>query len=359
VTSKSTAQQGPIPAQFCLDLAIRPGNAQDFDLWRFGLSPLYAMDAYDRTARAAFHCTMTSYQFADVAISYSSSSPATFVRNGRTIAHSGIDTICVLIYATGGGELDAAGRLVEIQPGDVCILDQTRPNTVRARADFSDLSFIIPRALIEPLIPNLDSLHGLILKRSDPLARMLTIHLQSLFREAPSLRLQDARAATHGTVALIAAFAGASSNSGEGARQAAAFTALQAVRRTIEEHLESPGLGPEFLSQKLGMSRATLYRLFEPIGGVREYIRQRRLTRAYQRITDRTRAPARIGTIAAECGFTSNAVFSRTFRDAYGMSPNDVRRAWDRGERTAPGLPQDNPFVAMNRWLIGMEAAGR
>jgi AraC-like DNA-binding protein len=73
------------------------------------------------------------------------------------------------------------------------------------------------------------------------------------------------------------------------------------------------------------MSRATLYRVFEQLGGVRRYIQQRRLKGAYQRLTDPVHASERIGTIAAGFGFGNDSAFSRAFRETYGMSPTNLR----------------------------------
>ncbi len=97
------------------------------------------------------------------------------------------------------------------------------------------------------------------------------------------------------------------------------------MRRLIEANVPEPDLGPEFLCQRLGMSRAKLYRLFKPIGGVGAYIQQRRLTRAYHALTDPAQAHLYVGMIATRCGFGSASVFSRAFRQAFGLSPTDLR----------------------------------
>lgn len=358
--AKPTAQRGPAPAGFRLDLSVTPGNAQEFELWRSGISPMFMVDALDRRARDSYWINLITYQFGDLAICAGTSSAGIYERTTRTIARSGLDHICIITYAAGGCQFDREGRAIEIHPGDVCILDLTRRSALRL-PDCQDISVVMPRALLEPLIPDLDSLHGLILKRSTPLATMLVNHLWSLFREAPSLGIQDARAAVRGTTALIAAFVSArTSRRKDVVAHTAAVASLYASRQTIEANLANPDLGPEFLSRHVGVSRATLYRLFEPIGGVREYIQQRRLMRAYQMITDPANARERIGTISARCGFGSDAVFSRAFREAYGLSPTDMRRATGQaGAADDLDLSSESTFMTMNRWLIGMDAAGR
>lgn len=140
------------------------------------------------------------------------------------------------------------------------VLDMTRQSSLRAPR-YRSLSLVLPRALLAPLVADLDALHGRILQRSTALNAMLTRHLRALYDEAPGLAAKDAGAAAHGTAALVAAFAGASVHGRGMIEQASAGTSLQAARRLIEANVPEPDLGPEFLCQRLGMSRAKLYRL--------------------------------------------------------------------------------------------------
>ncbi|MBE1208478.1 helix-turn-helix domain-containing protein [Aminobacter carboxidus] len=341
-----------------LDISVRAGNARDFDLLRLGMSPLYEMDAADAQARAAFAAEMTSYHFADIAIASGWASAASFERSPLTIARGGLDNICLLVYAEGGCGLSVEGRSSEVHAGDVCILDMTRQSSLRA-PHYSSLSLVLPRALLAPLVVDLDALHGRILQRSSALNAMLARHLRALYDQAPVLASKDAGAAAHGTAALVAAFAGASAQGREMIEQASAGTSLQAARRLIEANVPEPDLGPEFLCQRLGMSRAKLYRLFEPIGGVGAYIQQRRLTRAYHALTDPAQAHLYVGVIATRCGFGSASVFSRAFRQAFGLSPTDLRASHHQFDADNTNHTDDNAFTSMRRQLLGMGAGRR
>jgi AraC-like DNA-binding protein len=75
------------------------------------------------------------------------------------------------------------------------------------------------------------------------------------------------------------------------------------ISRFIEANLVSRDLSVAKISSTFGLSRATLYRLFEPVGGVACYIRSRRLVRA-RNDPDRTDCLA---------GFQSIAAFNRAF----------------------------------------------
>ena len=354
--SPETQRRGTLPAPFRLSLSVTPGNAREFELWRSGHAPLYAMDAADTRARPSFGSQMTGYIFGDIGIASDHSSAAMFERTAQTIARSGIDNISLVVYLEGGCGLDIEGRAAELDVGDVCILDMTRRQALRV-PDHKNLSIVLPRALLAPHVADIDGLHGLILRRSTPLNMMLVSHMQTFFAEAPTLGLSEARAAGRATAALVAAFAGPSADGRHTIAQGAAAASLQAARRTIEANLHDPELGPDFVCRQLGMSRAKLYRLFEPIGGVSHFIAQRRITSAYQAITDPAHARERVGAIAARCGFSNASVFSRAFRQAFGMSPAELRDAVGRTETADIGLAGDSAFETMRRWLLGLDAA--
>jgi hypothetical protein len=203
---RSNRAHARTPNQFRLDVSVTPGNAREFDLWRSGMAPLFAMDSADSEARSSFGAQMTSYQFADVAIASGQASAATFERTAPLIARSGIDNIAVLVYTKGGCALDVEGRAAEVRAGDICFLDLSRPVNLRA-PDYESLTLILPRAALAPSLADLDGLHGQVLQKSNPLNTILVNHLRTLFAQAPSLSAADGRAAAKGTAALIAAFA--------------------------------------------------------------------------------------------------------------------------------------------------------
>jgi AraC-like DNA-binding protein len=347
--------RGRTPSQFRADLWVTRGNAREFELWRDGLRPLFAMDALDAASLSSFTVEATSYQFSDVAIVSGRSSAALFQRAPLTIARGGHDHICVLVYTEGGCSLDVEGRATTVQAGDICFLDLSRPVTLRM-PDYASLTLILPRATLEPYVADLDALHGRILRKSHPLNAMLVSHLQALFAQAPSLNAADGAIAAKGTAALIAAFAGASDDGRDVIARSNSAATLRAFRQHIEKHLGDLDLGPESLCHRFGVSRATLFRAFEPMGGVRRYILQRRLARARRLIVDPAAAHRRVGSIALQCGFGNTSVFSRAFQRAFGLSPTDMRAAQESGELSEAAFSGDEGFASMGRWLLGLES---
>ncbi len=112
----------------------------------------------------------------------------------------------------------------------------------------------------------------------------------------------------------------------------AAMTAL--ISRYIESHLEQWDLDVSYLLREFGVSRSSLYRMFEDKGGVRQYISDRRLFRAVADITRQPVARGEISRISEKWGFSSNANFSRAVKRRFGVAPGALL-----GPLTADRMP--------------------
>ena len=113
----------------------------------------------------------------------------------------------------------------------------------------------------------------------------------------------------------------------------------------IEEHLEED-IKIEALADAAALSPFYFQRLFKRLvhKPVQEYIKLRRLAKAADALQDTER---RILDVAMDYGFSSHANFTRAFKDAYAITPEEYRR-------TLPMLNTfDRPEVSANYVLIG------
>jgi len=111
---------------------------------------------------------------------------------------------------------------------------------------------------------------------------------------------------------------------------------LERVRQAVRRHLKSSSLCPSALCTMVGISRSELYRLFEHVGGVSNYIQRQRLLAANSTLCDPENAQS-IQSISADFCFTDASTFSRAFKREFGQSPSDVRAA------AACGIPIPAP----------------
>lgn len=100
---------------------------------------------------------------------------------------------------------------------------------------------------------------------------------------------------------------------------------MRRIRRFIDANLDDPFLGPEALCRQFGLSRASLYRLFAPLGGVREHIQGRRLRRAFDALTDPSLGHLSLSQVVESHGFAAWSSFSRAFKARFGLTPGEAR----------------------------------
>jgi AraC-like DNA-binding protein len=195
------------------------------------------------------------------------------------------------------------------------------------------LSLFVPPSIVDEELDGA-SIHGRIVEHGSPLTGLVVDHMAALAREIPTLDPADANEALHaGAQLLVAAFSKEARLTG--ASRAALQTAVMGqVRRYVEANLHQSGLTPTSVVDALQLKRATIYRWFEHEGGLGAYIRNRRLREAADELV---RFPhLQVAEIAYGLGFQSASDFTRAFRRAFDMTPQDMRaRALDLRLRNA------------------------
>lgn len=135
---------------------------------------------------------------------------------------------------------------------------------------------------------------------------------------------EEARQSLEPTLALLANALNGGVDTMDGAASVA-LSLLSRARLVIEQNLQG-SITVDDLCRELALSRATLYRLFEPMGGVRAYLQERRLRRSAEDLTSPLHSKRHIYEIAFDWGFGSEAHFSRAFKRRFGVSPSDARQ---------------------------------
>lgn len=97
------------------------------------------------------------------------------------------------------------------------------------------------------------------------------------------------------------------------------------IRNYIETQLASRDLGPDRIASACAISRATLYRLTEPDGGVASFVRKVRLEQLERLLANGSRE--RLAELAQRLGFADECHMSRQFRTVTGVSPGRYRTA--------------------------------
>ncbi|WP_431858156.1 helix-turn-helix domain-containing protein [Azospirillum sp.] len=313
---------GALPVHRFDSGAMAPEEA--FWIWRDQMSPAFDVSVSDGAAVRTFRGSLEAYHLGSVLLTHCASVTQTFSRTPHVIARSGIDHYMVQLMLEGEFAGTMGQREVTVHRGDVCVIDLAQPLATVDRT-FANLTLCIPREMLAPLLPAPDALHGLVIPGHSAVGALLGGHIRSLHAAAEGLSARDALAVARGSAGFVAGCLGPKLDALDLVRPEMHAARLNAIKRCIEDNLADPEFGAADICRTFGMSRPTLYRLFEPMGGVSAYILQRRLARSMAELVSAGQRQ-RIADIAYKWGFGSETSFSRAFRTAFGLSPRDARQ---------------------------------
>jgi AraC-like DNA-binding protein len=321
--------------------------AQDrFDVWRRGVAAFDVARSADATG--PFHAKVDAWTLDGMAITSGRQSAACFVRT-HDMAHADAhDGYLFVFLRDGSWSGDADGVSLIAGPGELIALDLTRPMTADT-TDVDCVTMLVARSAIEAAMPEPPAVHGHVVEGAA--GRLLAEHLLSLVHHLPAIDEKAAPAVIQATVSLIAASLASIGTSSE---PRSAASVRHKARVYVNQNLTSGDLSAATISRKLAIGRSALYRAFAPLGGVRAYLRKRRLEAAHALLID-PKEQRSITEIAYAFHFASTSHFSRAFRSRFGYSPRQARQG-------AGQLPKANLVTADNgdpavlgNWVRGLK----
>ncbi|WP_426435849.1 helix-turn-helix transcriptional regulator [Bradyrhizobium genosp. P] len=268
-----------------------------------------------------------------------SDSATTGVRYERTAAHVALGSVNVYQIAecTEGEMVFSSSRLeLTLRPGDIFLVDMAQSSRTilvegtnrrcRVRA------LVVPRSVLSQRLAHPDSATGLLYRNDrrtmSPLARQYAdIWRWAENEEGDPAFLIDAIGD------LIADAVGSVADTEGDVERTDRRLFLAMIKRYIETHLESKPLAVEDLYDRFGISRASLYRMFKPEGGLAGYVQDQRLNLAMRRLAQPDGQKTRLLDLAIDLHFSSDSTFVRAFRRKFGLTPGELRgksQAWLR-----------------------------
>jgi len=269
--------------------------------------------------------------------------PQAFVRDAQRIA-STPDHILLHLYMSGGFNGMISGEQASIGPGTVAVIDLA--HEVRTRAFASNtLSLIVPRAMLPGVAP------GTLRPRLDPLRNeLLAAHMRSLQERSTQISEHEVAGTVSDTADFLRRLLIQPDFTSRTPRDVD-DDLLSLAEAAIRDNLAIGKLSPDFLAEKLGISRASLYRVFASRGGIMRYVQERRLIAVRAALSDPLET-RKLSRIASDLGFNSEAHFSRAFRQRFATTASEYRRM----QLEASAQTQLTSPEVVNRWWVDVVA---
>ncbi|WP_299769691.1 AraC family transcriptional regulator [uncultured Tateyamaria sp.] len=162
----------------------------------------------------------------------------------------------------------------------------------------------------------------IVFKSNSPVARILNATLCSTFDIIDDATASEARALCESFTGLVRSIID-KCHGGLSRREVFERARGAALRSFINDHLCDSDLTIDLICSAFGASRATVYREFEPVGGIARYVKRQRLQRAMLDLAMTAGARGVISEVARKYGFQETSSFTRAFRDQFGAAPSD------------------------------------
>ena len=192
--------------------------------------------------------------------------------------------------------------------------------------------FLPHSAVVAPLRPEI----------SDNAGEFLADYLTLLHRNLAHLTQSNVSGVVEATTHMVAATLVPSHEKlAEAQAPIDAVITTRAIR-AIEARLGDPELTPDQLCRNVGVSRSRLYRIFEPAGGISNYIRRKRLLETRRALADSADGRS-VSNIAESVGFMDPSTYSRMFKREFGLSPKEARALGWQGVQHSSWLSIEQP----------------
>ena len=327
----ASAQAAGVPhAVFSVDGV---GARERYDIWHDSIACIFDVDAKADVRKGDFNAEVDAHMLGSVMLARTSSRNQLWRRTPEVMARDGMDHFMIQLFERGDMRWSTPTGDRTLPENGLVVFDLARPMT-SITEDFTNLSLIVPRQMLEPQLKAAGAQHLRTLDGREPMVALLRDHMVSLKRLAHQMTGAQAGEIAPSTVGLAAACLNGALDDRPEQSSGLATAQLARLRRLIEANLSNPELSAAWVARHGGVSRSKLYALFEPFDGVATYIRERRLRRALLQLAGRPDAPPQISRVAANAGYASEAAFTRAFTARYGVTPSEVRRSGHVADNT-------------------------
>jgi AraC-like DNA-binding protein len=232
---------------------------------------------------------------------------------------------CLIIQIEGQARMSQAGREALLSPGDLTLIDGTRPASFVYHQRYRQLAVQLPHRSVTRRF-GIDLPTARLLPGSNTVPSMVREMTLALYRGATTLPGQQGAQLGDTLIDLLGMALDQHSpdeNLLQGGRRE---DQVAAIKLYVHNNLSDPLLDPPAIARAHNISLRHLHRLFaDTQSSVSEWILRCRLERCFADLADPKLRHRTIGDVALNWGFNSFSHFSRTFKDAYGMTPRDCR----------------------------------
>lgn len=296
------------------------------DAWQDALSRSYREWQVPQRLPATFYARVKQHDFAGSGIVETVCDPCIGQRTRRLLGHDDELYVGVQLTTAGRERFQIGDSGVEVTSGDLVVWTTDQAVQFEVVERLHKVTLMIPWSLMRERLPERKRppSGGKIESRSG-VGSLLAVHLLALSNQIGTLDQNVQESVSRSTLELLGIAL-------SGLQPSADFDASAAMLRRVQDfilrHLHEEDLNPTHIAEANHISLRYLHMLFQRSDmTVSGYILNSRLHACKHALTDPAFQRLQISEIAFRWGFNSVSHFCRTFKERYGTSPGDARRA--------------------------------
>lgn len=255
----------------------------------------------------------------------------TVMRTPGLIGAGGAGYYKLNLQLDGNGLLMQDGRETLMRPGDLAIYDTERPYTLTFDEDFRTLVLMFPQHLLGLSPDDVAELTAVRMGKGQRLGEAVAPFVAQIGNMLPTLEGPIGYRLAMNVVDLLSTLLADEVYARPDHTADGNVRLLRRIQHHIDANLANPNLAPPAIATAHYISTRTLHQLFADSGHtVGGWIRERRLERCRRDLIDPLHANVPVGAIGARWGLPDAAHFSRIFRNTFGASPTQYRKAQEQ-----------------------------
>lgn len=320
--NKPIVKDTPVLSPLHFSTKDLPPDGQ-FEAWRAHMKPVVDVLLPDNISiNDGFEARHTVWHLGKMLLVQQYSDAYHYIRTSSQLRNSPVDHWYLGIRRTGNAWTEVDGHVIKTGPGNVAF--RTLGYPYRGRCTQSEITLLyMPYSLFADEAGIFKGANNTIL--SGNLTDLLFNYITQVEARLPILTAVDLPRIVHTIRNMIINGVGPLSEAEPNASVNVNLGKMERIHHYIHHHLYDPQLTPDRICREVGISRTSLYQLFEAKSGVFNYIRKQRLQAAYEALSD-PKNKQRVLDIAQKAGFEVAANFTRAFISEFGLTPSEVRR---------------------------------
>ena len=293
--------------------------ADRFSYWADVVAQTFVPLECDAPVRRNFSGSIRHRRMARVGITDVSASAQRVKRTRAKIAQAPSDDLIVVVNISGQCNVGQRTATALLSAGEGAMVSARETYFFEFPDAFRQLVLKVPRALL-----HVGPSHDTAFRLSAGPANLLR-HLALAILDGPEQTAIGEEIAVERAMLELLRSAATPASTGEMHANAAAARYAEACGYIVR-NLSDPALSPALVAAHVGLSARSLSRLFAINGQtIERSIWSRRLMAARDQLAEPQLRDKSITEIAFACGFNDAAHFSRSFLNAYGMTPRQFR----------------------------------